>query len=166
MITTLFLACGGWGHSQFRDAPSAALQCPEHVKVIFLDDIGYVQVPGFPPKIPPIVETIAQAKKDFPSIVRVVGAFHSMAWAAFEKAAGLLDFAIVLDAVGTFGVSHREWPAPGGVKQAGLLYRATIPTPGITGLWVANGPEILDRPCNHNQLPHLQDVIDATLQSL
>jgi hypothetical protein len=124
--------------------------------------------------VPPIVEIIQKTKAENPGIVRVVGAFHSMGWAVFLKAslAGLLDSAIVLDAVGTIGVSHDNWPRVDVKKdgyffrQPGLLYRAATRPPGVTGLWVADGPTIIDRPCGHNELCHDPEVIAAILREV
>lgn len=161
MIDTLAIFCGGLGHNQFRDAPTAATQCPPNVQVEFLDDEGYLLG-----TIPPICTMIFEQQQTAQKL-RVVVIDHSMGWIAGAKAAleGLVDYLIVLDAVGVPGVSNENWPRVNGVRQPGLLYRAQW-TPGITQLWIADGPAIIDVPVGHNELPHDPGVIASILAAI
>ncbi len=163
MIDTAVGFYGGLGHNQFRDERTAATRCPLNDQVFFVDDLkpfGY-----FFGRLPDYHTPLQEARAKG---LRTIGVFHSMAWACFVWAAasGLVDFAIVLDAVGLMGVSHNNWPrGVNGIRQPGMLFRAQT-TLGITQLPIADGPAIIDIACDHNAIVHNPAVIDEILRQV
>jgi hypothetical protein len=141
---TLAIFAGGLGGNQFADRHGWELSLIDAAQRMPGVEVVQVEDPG---DSDAVAEAIAEKRKQFPSIVRVIVACHSRGWFSAAKAASAGYPVACLIAVDPAWLFHRDqaWPTFNGKPVEGAFFKANSFLDGCSGiaqLNISGGPEI------------------------